>query len=111
MKNDIFAINPKSAFVDRCNFNLNRSKKIECNIYNTLNLLYLAYRLSEILEVRKGKHGIVEVTAVKMSENSGGKSEEIDSVARHGKLDPPYEVIMNSKTKEKKFLQEPEINR
>ena len=66
--------------------------------------------LSEILEVRKGKHGIVEVTAVKLPENSNRQSEEIDLVAKHGKLDQPYEVIINSKTKEKKFLQEIEIN-
>ncbi len=66
--------------------------------------------LSEILEVRKGKHGIVEITAVQLPTSSDGKSEEVDLVARHGKLDQPYEVIVNSKTKEKKFLQEPEIS-
>jgi hypothetical protein len=66
--------------------------------------------LSEILEVRKGKHGIVEITAVQLPTSSNGKSKEVDLVARHGKLDQPYEVIVNSKTKEKKFLQEPEIN-
>ena len=46
--------------------------------------------LSEILEVQKDKHGIVEVTAVKLPENLDGKSKEIDLVARHGKLDQPY---------------------
>ncbi|SHO47811.1 hypothetical protein NSIN_40237 [Nitrosotalea sinensis] len=66
--------------------------------------------LSEILEVRKGKHGIVEITAVQLPTSLDGKSEEVDLVARHGKLNQPYEVIINSKTKEKKFLQEPEIN-
>ena len=66
--------------------------------------------LSEILEVRKGKHGIVEITAVQLPTSSDGKSEEVDLVARHGKLDQPYEVIINSKTKEKRFLQEIEIN-
>lgn len=66
--------------------------------------------LSEILEVRKGKHGIVEITAVQMPAISGGQSEEIDLVARHGKLTKPYEIIINSKTKETKFLQELEIN-
>lgn len=66
--------------------------------------------LSEILEVRKGKHGIVEITAVQLPTSSDGKSEEVDLVARHEKLDQPYEVIVNSKTKEKKSLQEPEIN-
>lgn len=66
--------------------------------------------LSEILEVRKGRHGIVEITAVQLPTSSDGKSEEVDLVARHGKLDQSYEIIVNSKTKEKKFLQEPEIN-
>ena len=66
--------------------------------------------LSEIIEVRKGKHGIVEITAVQLPKSSDGKSEEVDLVARHGKLDQPYEIIIDSKTKEKKFLQEPEIN-
>lgn len=54
--------------------------------------------LSEILEVRKGKHGIVEITAVQLPTSSDGKSEEVDLVARHEKLDQPYEVIVNSKT-------------
>lgn len=66
--------------------------------------------LSEILEVRKGKQGIVEITAVRLPVSSDEKSEEVDLVARHGKLDQPYEIIVNSKTKEKKFLQELEIN-
>lgn len=66
--------------------------------------------LSEILEVRRGKHGIVEITAVQLSESSGGQSEEVDLVARHGKLTRSYEIIINSKTNEKKLLQESEIN-
>ncbi len=66
--------------------------------------------LSEILEVRKGKYGIVEITAVQLPKRSGEQSEEVDLVARHGKLTSPYEIIINPKTNEKKFLQEPEIN-
>jgi hypothetical protein len=66
--------------------------------------------LSEILEVRRGKHGIVEITAVQLPERSDGQSEEVDLVARHEKLTRPYEIIINPETKEKKFLQEMEIN-
>ena len=65
--------------------------------------------LSEIIEVRKGKRGIVEVTAVQQSERTDGKSMEVDLVARRKKKHA-YEIIVDSKTKERKPLEETEID-
>jgi hypothetical protein len=65
--------------------------------------------LSGIIEVRKGKRGIVEVTAVQQSERTDGQSVEVDLVAKKKKKHT-YEVIIDSKTKERKPLEEIEID-
>ncbi|CUR51612.1 protein of unknown function [Nitrosotalea devaniterrae] len=65
--------------------------------------------LSGIIEVRKGKRGIVEVTAVQQSERTDGQSIEVDLVAKK-KKNHAYEVIVDSKTNERKPLEEIEID-
>ncbi len=65
--------------------------------------------LSGIIEVRKGKRGIVEVTAVQQPERTDGQSIEVDLVAKRKKKHA-YEVIIDPKTKERKPLEEIEID-
>ena len=65
--------------------------------------------LSGIIDVRKGKYGIVEITAVQQPERTDGKSIEVDLVAKRKKKHA-YEVIVDSKTKERKPLEETEID-
>lgn len=62
--------------------------------------------ISEILEVIKGRHGIIEITAVQEPENLNEKPLEIDLVARHGLLGKFYYVIVNGKTKTMRPLRE-----
>ncbi len=65
--------------------------------------------LSEIIEVRKGKHGIVEITAVQQPEQSDGKPIEVDLVARRKKKHA-YEIIVDPKTKERRPVEETEVD-
>jgi hypothetical protein len=66
--------------------------------------------LSEIIEVRKDKHGIVEITAVQEPERSDGKPMEIDLVARSEKLKQLYDIVVDPQTKARRPLLELEID-